>query len=60
MDNVTENELMDTLVATIAQLGWTVALPELNDDDPVPGMIIGTNEYVGSIIDNLPDNMFND
>jgi hypothetical protein len=60
MDSVTEKELMETLVATISQLGWGAALPDLDPNDTVPGMIIGTDEYINCILDNLPEAMFNE
>ena len=53
-----QDELFETLIATVAQLGWTIAIPDTGDDNsPVSGLIIGTPEYVDSVVIHLPDKM---
>ena len=34
------------LLQLIEELGWDLALPDIDDDDDVPGLIIGTPEYI--------------
>lgn len=50
-------ELMNQLCAILLQAGWIVAVPHCNDDDPVPGLIIGEESYVEAIVNCLPDNL---
>ena len=45
----------EKLIQLIQNLGWDIALPDLNDDDEVPGMVIGNENYVQSVIECLPD-----
>jgi len=47
-------DLLNSLIKTIAKLDWAVALPEVQDDAPIPGMIIGTEHYVDSVLSYLP------
>lgn len=43
------------LLKLISEAGWVFAVPELEAEDEVPGLIIGTADYVESILDHLPD-----
>lgn len=51
-------DLMEQLIKVIDQLGWSVAVPEGDDDEDVPGLIIGTQEYVSAVTDRLPEGQF--
>lgn len=55
---ISEEELLGTLVATISQLGWSVALPDIDDEATVPGMIIGTENYIDAVLKHLPEDLF--
>ncbi len=44
--------LYKDLLTIIKKLGWGVALPKMDEEDDVPGMIIGTSQYL-QIISSL-------
>lgn len=46
MENLTQVEAFELLIDIIHKVGWTMALPDIPDDEQVPGMIIGTEEFV--------------
>ncbi len=50
-------QLFKELIDIIHELGWSVALPNVDEDSIVPGMIIGEQEYIDSIVDQLDDDM---
>jgi hypothetical protein len=47
---VTESELIDWLVTVCNAYGWDIALPEENGDGILPGLSIGTTEYLDGLI----------
>jgi hypothetical protein len=51
-------DLMEQLVKIIEQLGWSVAIPEADEEEDVPGLIIGTQEYVSAVTGRLPEGQF--
>lgn len=44
-------QLFKELIEIVGELGWTLALPDGEDDDEVPGMIIGTETYVAKTVE---------
>lgn len=56
--NKTEEEdkalLFQQLAELIKKMGWGIAIPELKEKDAVPGLIIGTDEYLQTITSLLP------
>lgn len=49
---------MVRLIRAIHDLDWTVAVPVLKtEDDSVPGLIIGTEEYVDAVVQHLPNDL---
>ena len=52
---MTEKQIFDDLLQAIAALGWTVAVPGVGDDDDVPGLIVGKDEYVNAILEYIPE-----
>lgn len=51
--NKTE-ELIMQIANAAHQLGWTIALPN-NDEEDLQGLIIGKDSYVNNILSYLPD-----
>lgn len=51
-------ELYERLLNLIAEIGWSIAIPDVSDDEEVPGLIIGTEEYVGKVLACLPEDLF--
>lgn len=46
-----EEKLFEQLVTIVEKLGWTIALPNVeNDEDPLPGLIVGENWYVQKVL----------
>lgn len=43
-------QLFKDLLEIVKELGWQVALPTVPDDEPVPGMVIGTQEYIDRMV----------
>lgn len=42
-------QLFKELIEIVTEIGWNVALPNCDDEDEVPGMIIGTEAYVDRV-----------
>ena len=45
------------LVDACKDLGWEMVIPNvdmLDDDDEIPGMVIGQPEYIAKVIEHLP------
>ena len=45
------------LVDACKDLGWEMVIPNvdmLDDDDEIPGMVIGQPEYIAKVIEYLP------
>jgi hypothetical protein len=47
-------KLVDHIADAARGLGWYIAIPS-KDDDFVPGILIGTLEYIDDMIKNAPD-----
>lgn len=49
-------EIHPAMLITIAsmEMGWLMAIPNGNDDDELNGMIVGTEEYIKSVL-NEPE-----
>ncbi|MBN1637340.1 MAG: hypothetical protein JW866_00105 [Ignavibacteriales bacterium] len=47
-------EIHPTMIVVMAtkEMGWNIAIPNGDDDEELSGMIIGTNEYIDSIIND--------
>lgn len=43
-------QLFKELLEIVKELGWTVALPTVGDDEEVPGMVIGTEAYIDKMV----------
>jgi hypothetical protein len=50
--------LMEQLIKSIHDLGWSLAIPNCDKEEYVPGLIIGTEAYVSAVIDHLPAHPF--
>lgn len=46
------------ITSAIKKLHWDIALPEMDDSDEVMGFIIGTDEYVNSILNALENSNY--
>lgn len=42
-------QLFKEIIEIVGELGWQIAIPKGNDNDEVPGLIIGTEEYVKEV-----------
>ena len=47
--------LMMELIKIIKDLGWAAGIPQLGENDVVPGMVIGIPEYVEGVLDYIPE-----
>jgi len=55
--SLTKQEQILRLVDACKDLGWEMVIPNvdmLEDDDEIPGMVIGKADYIAQIIDMLP------
>lgn len=51
-------QLFTELIEIVGELGWQIAMPEGEEDEEVPGLVIGTEEYVTKItgaLDGKPE-----
>ena len=56
-----EESLLNALVKTCKDLGWDIGIPKINNaeenqndsEDEISGLIIGTNDFVTSIMDKI-------
>jgi hypothetical protein len=49
-------QLFKELIEIVGELGWVVAIPEGDLDEEVPGLVVGTEEYVNHVIDAVDEN----
>lgn len=54
MEIKTDKEAIEAIGAACAHLGWNICIPGKGKDE-VPGMVIGTNAYISSILDTDDD-----
>lgn len=55
--SISKQEKILQLVDACKELGWEMVIPNvdmLEDNDEVPGMVIGTPEYIATVIEYLP------
>ena len=52
---LTEENALELLLMVAGYLGWEVMVPGVNDDEHVPGLIIGHPEYIEWIEGQLTD-----
>ncbi len=59
MDDMSEDQskLIQAIIDACQKLGWAVALPTDNINERVDGMIIGTEEYITSLIGGSDEHM---
>lgn len=50
MSYKTTDELLAELLQIINELEWVIAMPNAEEDDEIPGMIIGTSAFVNEVI----------
>lgn len=48
-------ELFRELIQCLSDLGWCIAIPDIEDHEEFPGMIVGSPEYVDRILSHIPD-----
>lgn len=48
-------QLFKELIEIVEELGWNVAIPHVEEDDEVPGLIIGNPEYVEAVTEALEE-----
>ena len=44
-------QLIKELMGICEELGWDVAIPDTEEDEEVPGLIIGYPEYIEKVLD---------
>lgn len=42
-------QLFKELIQIVGELGWSVAIPDGDDNEEVPGLIIGSSDYVDKV-----------
>lgn len=52
------NTDFEQLIKIVQKFGWSVAIPDIHEEDVLPGLIIGTDEYIETITDMIPDSHF--
>jgi len=52
---MTEDQAMDLMLAIAGHMGWNIMIPEVSDDEEVPGLIMGSIEYIEWIETQLTD-----
>lgn len=61
MSNRNDNKkLILNLVDAVTALGWEILIPnaeDLSDDDPVPGMIIGSTEFLDEMTKDFEEDL---
>lgn len=59
MDDMSEDQskLIQAIIDACQKLGWAVALPTDNISERVDGMIIGTEDYITSLIGGSDEHM---
>jgi hypothetical protein len=45
-----ESKALKLLSIAVKALGWNIAIPEVNEDADVPGLIIGKPEYIDWVL----------
>lgn len=54
--NDKEKQLMDAIANICEELGWSIAIPYTSDgEDQVQGLLIGTADYIESILTQLDE-----
>jgi hypothetical protein len=46
-----KSQLIKDLLEICEELGWSVAIPDTEEDEEVPGLIIGNPEYIEKVLD---------
>lgn len=52
---LTEDQALELLSIAVRAMGWNMSIPNVDDDEEVPGLIIGKDEYIKWIEDSLGD-----
>lgn len=55
-----EDQALQALLIAGEYLGWNIAIPTVDDDEVVVGVIVGRSEYVAWVMDHLPEELPND
>lgn len=54
-----QDETLTKAIALISEgaklLGWAVAIPNGKEDDPVDGMILGTEQYINDMVEGYDE-----
>lgn len=45
-----DEQIIAEIMDLVTQLGWNVAIPNTDDNEPVKGLIIGTDEFINSYV----------
>ncbi len=48
-----QKELIDQLAEICEQLGWSIGVPADDENQPVEGLIVGTEEFIMSIVESM-------
>ena len=52
---LTEGQAMELIMFAAESLGWVLLIPNVDDDEELPGVIMGSNDYVEWISKQLTD-----
>lgn len=53
-----KKQLIKELIYIAEELGWNVCIPDVEEDEMVPGLILGEPEYIEEVMDALEDEGF--
>ena len=52
---MTDDEAIDMLMKVLDHFKWNIAVPVTQDDEHLPGMVIGEDEYLNKLIGDNDD-----
>jgi hypothetical protein len=52
---MTESQAMDLMLMIAGHMGWEIMVPEVSDDEEIPGLIMGNVGYIEWIENQLTD-----
>ena len=57
-DGQYRHQLFKELIEIVTELGWSMAIPKGDDNEEVPGLIVGSDEYLEEVLDKLDRNTY--
>ena len=54
----TKVELLVETLVNFKEMGWNIAMPSVGQNDEIPGLIVGTPQYVDQVCEALDQGHF--